>query len=1667
MNWVDAMLNKSIFNLKRALCQIATNRGRSWHKEPNSVGDQPNGPEPERRSSLTRLAIGALAAILLLSSPSGPSTAAENTDGESAIGLAGWQVANITLGGNSSLNDVVWSGERFVAVGNGASDPATMVITGNAPILTSQDGRHWTQRSSEIIGSLESVIWNGEIFLAKGKTATGSPVILTSPDGSKWTKQSTETIGEKSRIIKIIWADSKFAAITAGSFRHPAGIFTSPDGSEWTKRWQATGSEELNNLIWTESQFLAVGDDHGFDKQNKPSPILSSPDGITWTLQSSGTEVPLKHIVWNGSQFLAVGFEWDYYTRNITAATALTSPDGVNWKRQPVSGIVTSLSVVTWNGKRYVAVGKNGTVMSSNDGAAWEHHTLDRTEDIHSIIATESQSIAVGSGSYNPNTLGIVGNAPILTSPDGVHWTHRDSGFVGSLRKIARNDTLYVAVGGEILFADAVAPSVSPPAPLRLIASGNKAVPASEASIAAFLTGAKARDNLDGEITQISNDAPNSFPVGKTVVTFSAMDSSGNVGMAKATVTVADTVPPRIKPPKPITVAAASPSGTTNTDAAIAEFLAASAAEDEVDGKIELIVNDAPEIFPVGTTKVTFSASDAAGNTGTASATVTVSGYVDTVAPEITVPADITLAATDEPEVPATNTVIASFLAVAAAEDDVDGKIASISNDAPKSFPVGATTVTFSASDRAGNKATATATITVEDTTAPQLNAPADLSVPALEPSGTPASTEAIANFLAAATARDNVDGEIKAIEHDAPEIFPIGSTTVTFNATDQAGNATTATATLTVTPYTDTSPPTVTAPENITVEARESSGTPATEEAIADFLAAATAEDDIDGSISTITSDAPAILPIGETTITFSANDAAGNVGTATATITVSPYVDSAAPTISAPADIAVEASQPTGSPASDTAIAEFLAAATARDDVDGVVASISHDAPGTFPIGTTTVTFSATDSAGNTGTATATVTVSEPADAVAPVVTAPANISVEAETAKGTPNTNSVITEFLTGAAATDDVDGSIANVDNDAPVIFPVGTTTVTFSANDSAGNAGTATATVTVAPFIDTTPPIVTPPADISVAAMTIKGTPATEETVAAFLAGAAAEDDNADGAIATVTHDAPRMFPIGSTMVTFKAANAAGLVGTATATITVEDYVDVTSPLLSPPARLTVAAFGPAGTPATDGAIAAFLAGASAIDNVDGEIAEISHNAPETFPVGDTRVTFTASDAAGNVGTISAFVTVAPYDDVTAPLVIAPENLTIQATEPSGIPASDQAIIDFLSAAKALDDVDGDITSLTNDAPSLFPVGPTTVTFSAVDAAGNSGTATATVQVEEMKQEVTEPAAEGSAESTPAAEQSSAEPASEEQPIAAGSQAEPSTPRQQPVKEKQEVRPPAESPGTEPSPADQPPAEPVGAEQPIQTEPQAEQPTLEQPPVEETQEVQPPAEGPGTGLPSAEQPSEEPAAAEQPIAAEPQAEPSTPEQLPVEESQQEQPPAEGPGTEPSSTAQPPAEPAAAEQPIQAEPQAEQSAPEQPPVEETQQGQPPLESPEAAPPSAEQSPEKQPPTEQPRVERPPINKKITERAANKLYVINISSHHSMAEARLAQQRLNRLNLETEIKQTKVKNRIWYRLRSAKRYSRSQAKKELESIRKSTGLKGIWIEKQKANP
>ena len=455
----------------------------------------------------------------------------------------------------------------------------------------------------------------------------------------------------------------------------------------------------------------------------------------------------------------------------------------------------------------------------------------------------------------------------------------------------------------KVIVVDTTSPILQAPEDIVIEATGidNNGVVLGEANAA---------DN--GEIISISNDAPEFFALGDTIITWTVSDSSENATSDTQLVSVVDTTAPEILPVDDLTYEATSLYENT-------VYLDNPSVSDiqEV-----TITNNAPEFFPLGETLVTWTATDIVGNTSSTEQKVIV---VDTTTPDLTIPEDQIVEATSIEEM---------LVEIGEAEAyDITG-ISSITNNAPEMFSLGSTVVTWVSIDSNGNATTFEQTITIVDTIPPSIFVPVDIVAEAVDP---------VLNFieLGDATTYDHVG--IESVTNDKPDSFSFGDTTVTWTAVDTSGNISTGTQLVTIV---DTTIPEIVAPSDVTVEATGTSNTVVE-------IGEATIYDII--QVYTITSDSPDTFPLGETVITWTATDSSGNSATATQTVTV---VDTTAPELIVPEDVIV-----------DSFSLENLVEIGDADALDLVdmLPTITNDAPETFPLGDTIVTWNVSDNFGN----------------------------------------------------------------------------------------------------------------------------------------------------------------------------------------------------------------------------------------------------------------------------------------------------------------------------------------------------------------------------------------------------------------------------------------------------------------------------------------------------------------------------------------------------------------------------------------------------------------------------------------------------------------------------------------------------------------------------
>lgn len=426
--------------------------------------------------------------------------------------------------------------------------------------------------------------------------------------------------------------------------------------------------------------------------------------------------------------------------------------------------------------------------------------------------------------------------------------------------------------------------------------------------------------------------------------------------------------------------------------------------------------------------------------------------------------------------------------------------------------------------------------------------------------------------------------------------------------------------------------------------------------------------------------------------TISPSVEFPSGEAGT-TITVTGS-YLDTTPPTLHLPANMTVEATGASG------AVVTFTATADDANPAQPVV-SCTPASGSTFGLGTTAVNCSATDAAGNTATGSFTVTVQ---DTTAPTIADNADMTVEGNTIGGA-------NVIFSNPVASDIVDNNVAVTC--APVsgsFFALGGPhTVICMATDDSGNSSSSSFNVTV---VDTTPPVLTLPADMTV------NTPDASGAVVNFSASAI---DSVDGLVPVICLPASgSLFTIGTTTVNCTAADSHTNTTSGNFNVTVT-IVDTTPPVWNVPSDFSVEATGPAG------AVVTYAASATDPGGVSSQSCSPASGA--TFALGTTTVNCTAMDTHGNTGTASFNVTVV---DTTPPALMLPPNLAVTALDASG------AMVTF--AASAVDLVDGPVAvTCTPASGSTFPLGTTAVNCSAADTRGNTANGSFTVTVQYASQ----------------------------------------------------------------------------------------------------------------------------------------------------------------------------------------------------------------------------------------------------------------------------------------------------------------------------------------
>ncbi|WP_228268807.1 Ig-like domain-containing protein, partial [Acinetobacter oleivorans] len=732
-----------------------------------------------------------------------------------------------------------------------------------------------------------------------------------------------------------------------------------------------------------------------------------------------------------------------------------------------------------------------------------------------------------------------------------------------------------------------------------------------------------ATNNGDGTWTLADNTLP-ALTDGPHTITVTATDPAGNAGTDTAVVTIDTTAPnaPVLDPinaTDPVT-GTAEPGSTVTVsfpDGTTATVVAGTDGSWSVPNPGNLVDGDT----------VTATATDPAGNTslpgsGVVSADIT----APVVALDDVLTNDSTPALTGTVNDPTATVVVTVDGTDYPAVNNGDGTWTLADNTLP-ALTDGPHTITVTATDPAGNAGTDTAVVTI-DTTAP--NAPVLDPINATDPvTGTAEPGSTVTVSFPDGTTATVVAGTDGSWSVPNPGDLTDGQT-VTATATDPAGN--------TSLPGTGTVSADITAPVVALDDVLTNDSTPALSGTVNDPTATVVvtvdgvdypAVNNGDGTWTLADNTLPALTD-GPHTITVTATDPAGNAGTDTAVVTI----DTTAP--NAPVLDPINATDPvTGTAEPGSTVTVSFPDGTTATVVAGTDGSWSVPNPGDLTDGQT-VTATATDPAGNTslpGSGVVSADITAPVVALDDVLT---NDSTPALTGTvNDPTATVVVTVDGTDYPAVNNGDGTWTLADNTLPALTD-GPHTITVTATDPAGNAGTDTAVVT----IDTTAPNA-PVLDPINATDPVTGTAEPGSTVTVSFP---------DGTTATV---------VAGTDGSWSVPNPGDLTDGQTVTATATDpagntslpgsgvvSADITAPVVALDDVLTNDS-----TPALTGTVNDPTA--TVVVTVDGVNYPATNNGDGTWTLADNTlpaltdgphtITVTATDPAGNAGTDTAVV----------------------------------------------------------------------------------------------------------------------------------------------------------------------------------------------------------------------------------------------------------------------------------------------------------------------------------------------------------------------------------------------------------------------------------------
>lgn len=266
--------------------------------------------------------------------------------------------------------------------------------------------------------SWSSLIWVSELQLYIAVAATNSSTsnrIMTSPNGKIW----TEVTNTSNRDFQsVVWSSDLQLLVAINNNTINSRIFTSTNGLNWYQHFNSSINYNWVSMVYSSelNLFVAVSND-----STTTGRIMVSNTGYNWILVNNNTSISYQSIIWS-----------DNLNLFIITTTSLTSPlyisnDGYNWTSSNINinNVTSTFKDICWSKElnMLIALTSSGnTLFYSYDGYNWYSLSITfSTADMRKIYWISELNIFI----ITPN------NNYIYYSNNGLNWYRLSNSLTG------------------------------------------------------------------------------------------------------------------------------------------------------------------------------------------------------------------------------------------------------------------------------------------------------------------------------------------------------------------------------------------------------------------------------------------------------------------------------------------------------------------------------------------------------------------------------------------------------------------------------------------------------------------------------------------------------------------------------------------------------------------------------------------------------------------------------------------------------------------------------------------------------------------------------------------------------------------------------------------------------------------------------------------------------------------------------------------------------------------------------------------------------------------------------------------------------------------------------------------------------------------------------------